>query len=87
MAGFGESGYSFIDSDTSTAGNGGESIPGNFTYLNGGASPGDRQSQANLGQAIQQQGSRSKKEQMFDQQLDTYKQQRDMGMPTGPHRT
>ena len=87
MAGFGDSGYSFIDSDTSTAGNGGESIPGNFTFLNGGSGPGDRQSQANLGQAIQQQGARSKKEQMFDQQLDLYKQQRDMGMPSGPNRT
>jgi hypothetical protein len=86
MGGLGNAGYSFIDSDTSTGGNGGAAIPGAFTYLNGSATPGDRESQASLNQAIQNQGTRSKKEQMFDKQLDLYKQQRDMGVPQGPAR-
>jgi hypothetical protein len=86
MGGMGNAGYSFIDSDTSTGGNGGSTIPGAFTYLNGGATPGDRQSLAPLDQAIQNQGTRSKKEQMFDKQLDMYKQQRDLGVPHGPAR-
>ena len=85
MGGFGNAGYSFIDSDTSTAGNGGETIPGSFSFLNGGASPGDRSGQ-NLGQSIQSQASRSKKEVMFDQQLDMYKQQREAGIAKGPAR-
>ena len=85
MVGFGNTGYSFIDSDMSTAGNGGSSIPGNFAFLNGAAAPG--QADGGLKQAIQNQGTRSKKESMFDQQLDSYKQQRDMGIPQGPARS
>ena len=81
MEGFGNAGYSFLDSDTSTGGNGGETIPGAFSFLNGNATPGDRQ-----GQSIQSQPSRTKKEAMFDQQLDMYKNQRDAGMPRGPAR-
>lgn len=85
MKGYGNAGYSFIDSDTSTAGNGGASIPGTFSFLNGSASPGDRTGQGQ-GQSIQAQSSRSKKEVMFDKQMDMYKQQRDMGLPRGPAR-
>ena len=85
MGGFGDAGYSFLDSDTSTGGNGGESIPGTFSFLNGGASPGDKTGQ-NLGQSLQTQAGRTKKELMFDQQLDMYKQQRDMGLSKGPAR-
>jgi len=85
MKGFANAGYSFLDSDTSTAGNGGETIPGTFSFLNGGASPGDKSGQ-NLGQTLQTQAGRSKKEVMFDQQLDMYKQQRDAGITRGPAR-
>lgn len=85
MGGFGDAGYSFLDSDTSTGGNGGESIPGTFSFLNGAASPGDKTGQ-NLGQSLQTQAGRTKKELMFDQQLDMYKQQRDMGLSKGPAR-
>jgi hypothetical protein len=85
MKGFGNAGYSFVDSDTSTGGNGGASIPGSFSFLNGGASPGDRTGQS-FGDSIKTQASRTKKEAMFDQQLDMYKQQRDTGMPRGPVR-
>jgi hypothetical protein len=83
MYGFGDTQYSFLDSDTSTAGNGGSSIPGNFTFLNGASSPGDRESQASLTTAVQSQSSRSKKEVMFDKQMDMYKQQRETGIPQG----
>ena len=83
MKGYGNAGYSFIDSDTSTSGNGGASIPGTFSFLNGSASPGDRSGQ---GQSIQSQSSRSKKEMMFDKQMDMYKQDREAGMPRGPAR-
>jgi hypothetical protein len=85
MKGFGNAGYSFIDSDTSTAGNGGATIPGTFTFLNGAASPGDKTGN-DMGQSIQSQSSRTKKELMFDKQMDSYKQQRDNGMPRGPAR-
>jgi hypothetical protein len=85
MGGFGNAGYSFLDSDTSTGGNGGETIPGTFSFLNGGASPGDRTGQ-NLGQTLKTEAGRTKKELMFDQQLDTYKQNRDMGIAKGPAR-
>ena len=82
MGGYGDAGYSFIDSDTSTGGNGGASMPGTFTFLNGQASPGDRQGQMPMGGGMQQQSAgRSKKEMLMDEQLDLYKQQRDMGMP------
>jgi len=83
MGGYRSSMYSFVDSDTSTGGNGGSTIPGAFGFLNGGATPGDRQS----GNAISgSTGTRSKKEKMFDQQLDLYKQNRDSGMKMPPAR-
>ena len=84
MAGMGSARYSFIDSDTSTGGNGGSSIPGTFGFLNGGAAPGDRQGNA-VGMSAGS-GTRTKKEQQFDQQLDLYKQNRDSGMRQPPAR-
>lgn len=86
MGGMGSAGYSFLDSDTSSNGNGGDRIPGTFTFLNGQSSPGDRQSDVAIGQAANSQGTKTKKELMFDKQLDQYKQQRDFGMPQGPAR-
>jgi hypothetical protein len=81
MGGMGDSGYSFVDSDTSTGGNGGSSIPGTFGFLNGVASTGDRQSQLNGGGASAAAGGRkTKKEQLLDDQLDLYKQSRDVGI-------
>jgi hypothetical protein len=82
MGGFAEANYSFLDSDTSTAGNGGETIPGNFSFLNGNSSPGDRQSQASLTTTSANSG-KTKKEVMFDSQMEMYKQQRDQGIPQG----
>ena len=80
MGGFGDAGYSYLDADTSTQGNGGSSIPGNFTFLNGGASPGDRQSQQGISGSSQSTG-RTKKEQQFDSQMEMYMRNRDSGMP------
>lgn len=85
MGGYGNAGYSFIDSDSSK-GDAGTTLPGTFTYLNGTASPGDRQSDVAISQTLSNQGTRSKKEVMFDRQLEQYKQQRDSGIPQGPPR-
>jgi hypothetical protein len=79
MDGMGNAGYSFVDSDTSTAGNGGATIPGTFGFLNGSASPGDRQGNTITASAASR-GNKTKKEQMFDEQLDLYKQNRDSGI-------
>jgi len=83
MSGYGDTGYSFVDADMSTAGNGGNTIPGSFTFLQG---FGDKQSDIGLSAAVQNQGTRSKKEAVFDKQMDLYKQQRDLGIPQGPAR-
>lgn len=82
MGGMGDSGYSFVDSDTSTGGNGGSTIPGTFGFLNGVASTGDRQSQLNGGGngGNAAGGRKTKKEQLLDDQLDLYKQSRDLGI-------
>ena len=80
MDGMGNSGYSFVDSDTSTGGDGGSSIPGTFGFLNGSSSPGDRQGQAAGSGGGAAGGRKTKKEQMFDEQLDLYKQNRDSGI-------
>lgn len=83
MDGMGNSGYSFVDSDTSTGGNGGSTIPGTFGFLNGSSSPGDRQGNSAAGGSGSGGGGgghKTKKEQMFDEQLDLYKQNRDSGI-------
>ena len=82
MGGGGNAGYCYLDADTSTQGNGGSSIPGNFTYLNGAppVGPGDRQSQNVIGGMSQSTG-RSRKEQQFDAQMEMYMRQRDSGVP------
>ena len=80
-------GYSFNTSDTSTGGDGGAAIPGTFSFLNGGASPGDRTGQDFPGAAATSGGqtgrSRSKKEEMFDKQMEAYQKSREDGIPKG----
>lgn len=79
-------GYSFNSADTSTGGNGGSTIPGAFSFLNGASATGDRTGQqVPMGMADTQR--RSKKEQMFDNAMEEYKRQRDLGLPNGPRRT
>ena len=82
MSGMGSAKYSFVDSDTSVAGNGGAAIPGTFGFLNGGSSPGDRQGSSGATANI----TKTKKEQMFDQQMDLYMQNRDIGLKQPPAR-
>lgn len=77
-------GYSGLDTDTSTQGNGGASIPGAFSFLNGAAAPNDRM--ANAIPSMNDTAKRSKKEQMMDQQMEAYIQERNRGMPQGPPR-
>lgn len=80
-------GYSFNSADTSTGGEGGLTIPGTFSFLNGGASPGDRTAQDFPGAQAQTSRSRSKKEEMFDKQMEAYQKSREDGIPKGPPRS
>lgn len=69
-------GYSFQDSDTTTQGNGGSTIPGAFSFLNGMAGP----SQA-ASPSMADVKQKSRKEQQFDNQMEDYKREREKGMP------
>ncbi len=77
-------GYSGLDTDTSAQGNGGFTIPGAFSFLNGAAAPGDRTSTTLPSMADT--AKRSKKEQVMDQQMDEYIKERNRGIPQGPPR-
>jgi len=79
-------GYSFNTADTSTGGDGGSMIPGTFSFLNGNAAPGDRNSQEFPGSTNQTARTKSKKEEMFDKQMEAYQRNREEGMPKGPAR-
>jgi hypothetical protein len=77
-------GYSGLDVDTSTQGNGGVSMPGAFSFLNGAAATGDRT--ANTIPSMADTAKRSRKEQMMDQQMEDYIKERNRGIPQGPPR-
>ena len=79
-------GYSFNDADTLTNGDGGASIPGAFSFLNGGAAPGDKTSQGFPG-AREIKKDKTKKEEMFDKQMEAYQKSREEGMPNSRPRT
>jgi regulatory protein YycH of two-component signal transduction system YycFG len=79
-------GYRFNSADTSTGGDGGSMIPGTFSFLNGNAAPGDRNSQEFPGSTNQTARTKSKKEEMFDKQMEAYQRSREEGMPKGPAR-
>lgn len=84
-------GYSGLDVDTSSQGNGGSSIPGAFSFLSGASAGGDRLSQEFPGGAAPAGGAnsqrRSKKEEMFDKQMEAYQRERESGVPQrGPPR-
>ena len=74
-------GYSFNDSDTSAQGDGGSTIPGAFEFLNGGNSKGDKSSQDFYPGKGEQGRNKSKKEELFDKQMEEYQRSRDVGMP------
>jgi hypothetical protein len=71
--------YSGIDADTSSAGDGGMTMPGAFTFLHGGAAEGQGQQQGKP--TIEEVRGKSKKEQVFDKQMEAYQRDRDLGMP------
>lgn len=72
--------YSGLDVDTSSQGGGGTTMPGAFSFLSGAASEGDRASQG-LTTAPANSQRRSKKEEMFDKQMEAYQRDRESGMP------
>ncbi len=72
-------GYSGLDVDTTAEGNGGYSMPGAFSFLNGNAATGDRTGNQIPNMASVEQ--KSKKERMMDQQMEQYMKERDKGMP------
>ena len=72
--------YSGLDVDTSSQGMGGATMPGAFSFLSGAASEGDRASQG-LTTAPANSQRRSKKEEMFDKQMEAYQRDRESGMP------
>lgn len=74
-------GYSGLDVDTSAQGNGGFTIPGAFSFLNGAAATGDRSANA-IPNAVDS-AKRSRKEQMMDQQMEDYIKERNRGIPQG----
>lgn len=69
--------YSFVDQDTSSQGNGGTRIQHSFEFLNGGAAFGT----AAAGAPAQSGQPKSKKEEMFDKQMEAYQRERENGMP------
>lgn len=81
--GYGDS-YSFIGSDTSAEGNGGLSMKHNFTYLNG--QDGVSTREASNFQTTSSNAKRSKKEEMLDQQMQMYKNEREKIGNRGPVR-
>ncbi len=77
--------YSFINSDTSTTGYGGDSMPGSFYFLNGSSAPGSKNDAYGNGGGGGGE-KRTKREQMFDSQMEEYMKSRDFGMPKAPPR-
>lgn len=75
--------YSFLNDDTTTKGTG-ASMPGTFSFLNGQAASGQRSVDLYPGGGGGE--KRTKREQMFDQQMEDYMKHRDQGMPKGPPR-
>ena len=77
-------GYSGVDVDTSSQGMGGTTIPGAFAFLDGIAPLSGTPGSAPPAPAASQR--RSKKEEMFDKQMEAYQRDREQGMPKGPGR-
>ena len=86
MGGKGQDPYSFIDQDTSAEGNGGLRIQHSFEFLGGpGSAGGGGGGPAPMGMPMNSGGGfgqkKSKKEEMFDAQMEAYAREREMGMP------
>ena len=76
--------YSGLDVDTSSQGAGGMTMPGAFSFLSSGGAEPTLSQGAGTPQVSSQR--RSKKEEMFDKQMEAYQRDRDNGMPKGPGR-
>ncbi len=86
LSGGGGVSYSLIDSDTSAeTGTAGLTMPGTFSFINGQAAQATQASD-NFPGGGGRGGKKTKKEEMFDQQMDEYMKSRDFGMPKGPAR-
>jgi len=82
MGGMGQDPYSFLDQDTSTNGNGGMRIQHSFEFLNGGAAFGTAAANSiGMGGGGGSGQPKSKKEEMFDKQMEAYQREREQGMP------
>ena len=80
MGTFGNDPYSFLDSDGATAGNGGARIQHSFEFLNG--APGSAGARQGTTTITNHNANRSKKEELFDAQMEAYQRERAQGMPT-----
>lgn len=78
--------YSGVNADTSTQGDGGISMPGAFSFLNGSAGVGDK-TQNTFSETINATNRRSKKEELFDKQMEAYQRERETGLPRAPARS
>jgi hypothetical protein len=70
--------YSFLGADTSAQGNGGASMMHNFTFLGGSDAVSTRE--ASNFQTTNSNAKRSKKEELLDQQMQSFLVQRDQGI-------
>ena len=71
--------YSFLDSDGATAGNGGARIQHSFEFLGG--APGSAGARQGTTTITNHNANRSKKEELFDAQMEAYQRERANGMP------
>jgi hypothetical protein len=78
MGTMGTDAYSFLDSDGGTGGNGGARIQHSFAFLNGASGTPVKTSTTVL---TTHNDKRSKKEEMFDAQMEAYQRERASGMP------
>lgn len=83
--------YSGLDTDTSSQGSGGMTMPGAFSFLGGAASPGEKTGQdflnnGNGGGGAAGDRKKTRKEELFDKQMEAYQRDRDSGIPKGPPR-
>ena len=72
--------YSGINVDTSAQGTGGSSMPGAFSFLGGAAGSSDRQDPVGTGRP-EPTTKKSKKEELFDKQMEAYQRDRNAGVP------
>ena len=81
QANFSKGGFSYsgLNVDTSAQGTGGLSMPGAFSFLNGASAPGDRS--GDVSGPPEMGRKKSKKEELFDKQMEAYQRDRDTGVP------